>query len=106
MKNIRPSELSRWLQSETPAPQLLDVREPWELAHCRLENVISIPLGQVPARASELDPALPVVCICHHGMRSMQVAVWLERSGFSDVYNLTGGVAGWASEVDPGFPTY
>ena len=107
MKNLAPRELADWLQqSDKPSPQLLDVREPWELERCQLEGVIAIPLGQVAIRAQELDPEQPVVCICHHGMRSMQAAVWLERNGFQHIYNLTGGVAGWANEVDPLFPTY
>ncbi len=107
MKTIRPRELSDWLQQpDKPAPQLLDVREPWELEKCRLDHVIAIPLGQITTRHGELDPQRPLVCICHHGMRSQQAAVWLERNGFNDVHNLSGGVAGWAAEVDPKFPTY
>lgn len=107
MKTLTPRELADWLQQPNRPPlQLLDVREPWELERCQLDGVIAIPLGQVAARAQELDPTQPVVCICHHGMRSLQAARWLEQNGFSEVCNLSGGVAGWASEVDPQFPTY
>lgn len=107
MKNLTPLELANWLQQPGKETlQLLDVREPWELERCHLEGAIPIPLGQIPTRLSELNPAQTVICICHHGIRSQQAALWLERNGFNDVYNLTGGVAGWASQVDPQFPTY
>ena len=107
MKTLLAKQLADWLRDSTAAqPQLLDVREPWELERCRLDNVISIPLGQLPTRFNELDPERPLVCICHHGMRSMNAAAWLERNGFADIYNLTGGVAAWASDVDPAFPKY
>ncbi|TAK90607.1 MAG: sulfurtransferase [Burkholderiaceae bacterium] len=111
MQTLRARDLSDWLQPieryvDLPAPQLLDVREAWELQKCSLDNVIAIPLGQVPAQVERLDPQRPVVCICHHGWRSLQAAAWLERNGFDEVYNLSGGVAAWANEVDPQFPTY
>ncbi|MGC8165165.1 rhodanese-like domain-containing protein [Salmonella enterica] len=47
-----------------------------------------------------------MVCICHHGGRSMQVAAFLERQGFTKVINLSGGVHAWAAQVDPSMPTY
>ncbi len=65
-----------------------------------------MPMASVPARQEELDPERPVVCICHHGARSMQVAAFLERAGFEQVINLTGGIHGWALQVDPTMPTY
>ena len=63
-------------------------------------------MARVPARMQELDPELPTVVICHHGMRSMQVAMYLQQQGFSKLYNLGGGVAAWAAQVDPAMPTY
>ncbi|MFX6759480.1 rhodanese-like domain-containing protein, partial [Acinetobacter baumannii] len=55
----------------------------------------------------ELDPDAEVVCVCHHGGRSMQVANFLERQhGFGKVYNLSGGVHAWAEQVDPAMPKY
>lgn len=99
--------LAAWLaDTARPAPQLLDVREPWEVATASLPDAIAIPMGQIAARAGELDPSRPVVCLCHHGMRSMQVAMFLDRRGFADVWNLTGGIDAWAREVDPSCPTY
>ena len=106
MKQMPVRELSRWLAAPGDAPQLLDVREPWEVELGMLPGALHIPMQEVPARVDELDPDRPVVCICHHGMRSMQVGLFLERRGFSDVINLAGGVDAWAREVDPRFPTY
>jgi rhodanese-related sulfurtransferase len=58
-------------------------------------------MGSVPARYPELDAAAETVVICHHGARSAQVGMFLERQGFRNVINLAGGVAAWAAQVDP-----
>ncbi len=99
--------LATWLaDGSKPAPLLVDVREPWEYATCRIDGSTSIPLATVPARLDEVDLDRPIVCICHHGARSLQAALFLAGRGAGDVYNLTGGVAAWAHQVDPAFPTY
>jgi rhodanese-related sulfurtransferase len=99
--------LAAWLADESrPRPVLLDVREPWEFATCRLDGSVSIPMGDVPKRIDEIDLDAPLVCICHHGARSMQVAAFLAARGANDIHNLTGGVAAWAHQVDATFPTY
>jgi rhodanese-related sulfurtransferase len=63
-------------------------------------------MGHVVEQSQHLDASRPIVCVCHHGMRSMQVAAFLARRGFDDVWNLTGGIDAWAREVDPSCPTY
>jgi rhodanese-related sulfurtransferase len=99
--------LQAWLQDASrPAPLLLDVREHWEFEFCAIAGASLLPLAQVPAGYRELDPDREVVCICHHGMRSMNAANFLAQQGFGKVYNLTGGVHAWAREVDPSMPTY
>ena len=89
---------------------LLDVREPWEVALAPLSvdgaRTMSMPMGDVPARCSELDPQQPVVCFCHHGMRSAQVVAFLMHQGHRAVYNLEGGTDAWARQVDPAMPRY
>lgn len=89
---------------------LLDVREPWEveLAAISLPGVAAknMPMGTIPERMSELAPAQSIVCICHHGVRSLQVVAFLERHGFKSVYNLAGGIDAWSVEVDPTVPRY
>ncbi len=107
MKSVSASELSAWLaDKDRPPPVLLDVREPWETQICRIEGSELMPMQTLPGRLSELDPDRPVVCICHLGGRSMQVAMFLTRQGFTDAYNLTGGVDAWARQVDTAMPTY
>ncbi len=89
---------------------LLDVREPWEVALARIEPaglpLVTIPMQQIPARLAELDPAQPVLVLCHHGMRSLQVALFLERHGHAEVFNIHGGIDAWSREVDPDVAQY
>lgn len=107
MRQITPTELAQWLaDSDREPPVLLDVREPWEFDTCRIAGSLPMPMSSVPARQEELDPEQPVVCICHHGARSLQVALFLERAGFGNAINLAGGVHAWALQVDPAMPTY
>ena len=107
MEQLSPDTLAAWLADTTrPAPQLLDVREDWEVATCAIKGSIAIPMGQITERTNELDPERPVVCYCHHGMRSLQVGLFLEHQGFGQVLNLDGGIDAWARTVDPSCPTY
>ncbi len=107
MEQITPTQLAAWLaDAGRDKPALLDVREPWEVQAARIEGSRHIPMREVPARLAELDPGRPLVAICHHGGRSMQVAAFLEKNGFAKVHNLAGGVDGWSRTVDPGVPLY
>jgi rhodanese-related sulfurtransferase len=107
MKQIAPAELAAWLgDKQRASPLLLDVREPWEFQTCSIAGSRLLPMGEVAARKDELDAQAEVVVICHHGGRSMQVAMFLERSGFAKVHNLAGGVDAWARTVDPSMPVY
>src|SRR6202048_1632527 len=60
---------------------LVDVREPWEFEICRIEGAKLIPMGTIPANLQVLDTDDEVICYCHHGMRSLDVAVWLRGQG-------------------------
>ncbi len=101
---MRPRELKAHL--EQAKPLLLDVREPWEYRIARLEGSRLIPMRDLLSRLHELDAEQETVVICHHGIRSRQVAYVLERYGFKNVINLEGGLAAWAQEVDPAMPRY
>jgi rhodanese-related sulfurtransferase len=109
MKQLAPPEVAAMCQA-TPPPLLLDVREGWEfaLAAIRVDGTqtLHIPMGQIPNRLAEIDAARPVVCICHHGVRSAQVVAFLERHGHAPVYNLAGGIEAWSTQVDPRVPRY
>lgn len=107
MRDLSATELRNHLQQASGAsPLLLDVREPWEFRICRIEGSQLIPMGQLPAALAQLDPERETVVICHHGIRSRQVAMYLDYQGFSNVINLAGGVDAWARDVDHQMPTY
>jgi rhodanese-related sulfurtransferase len=88
----------------------LDVREGWEARLARIApasvDALHIPMGEIPARWSELDAVQPIVCYCHHGVRSLQVVAFLARQAYENVYNLAGGIDAWSCEVDPSVPRY
>lgn len=107
MKHLSPGDLRAWLDDPgRPQPALLDVREIWEYEICHIAGSRLIPMRQVLESMTALDPNAETVVICHHGIRSYQIAKVLERQGFGAVYNLSGGVEAWAREVDPTMRTY
>ena len=85
---------------------VLDVREPQEIEIAPFPGAAHIPMGDIPSRLTELDPDRETVVVCHHGVRSAQVAMYLARMGFEHVLNLTGGIDAWSLEVDPAIPRY
>ena len=107
ISQIQPRQLLAWLDDKSqPAPVLLDVREPWEVQICSIENSLAIPMNTIADRCAALNPDAETVLICHHGARSMQVALFLERGGFNKLHNLSGGVDAWARQIDPAMSTY
>ena len=109
--HVRPAQLADWLTANAGSrPLVLDVREPWELQTASVTpqgfELVAIPMGELAARLDELDPARPVACLCHHGMRSMNVAAFLEQHGFEHLANISGGIDAWSAEVDPAVPRY
>lgn len=85
---------------------LLDVREQNEFDYAHIEGSKLIPLSLLPLRLDELNPDQEIVVICHHGMRSMQGCIFLDRNGFSKIYNLTGGIDAWSMQCDSLVPRY
>jgi rhodanese-related sulfurtransferase len=80
---------------------LLDVREPWEFEAARIDGARLMPMGDVPSRAhQELDPEGHIVVVCHHGVRSMNVTVWLRQQGFDKAQSMRGGIDAWSRQVD------
>jgi len=103
---IQPQSLARQLAKPDP-PLLLDVREKWEFDTTCIPNSLLMPMGDVPSRAhAELDPDEPIVVICHHGARSLNVTMWLRAQGFEHVQSLAGGIDGWSRAIDPAIPRY
>lgn len=85
---------------------LVDVREPHEHALCRIEGALLIPMGTIPANLQKLDVDDDVVCFCHRGMRSLDVANWLRSRGVSGAKSMSGGIDRWSMEIDPNVPRY
>jgi rhodanese-related sulfurtransferase len=94
-------------RQQPKAPVLLDVREPWEFQTASLPNSLLMPMGEVASRAhTELDPDAPIVVMCHHGARSLNVAMWLREQGFTHAQSLAGGIDAWSRSIDPEVPRY
>jgi rhodanese-related sulfurtransferase len=106
MRELSALELKTHLDTCDEQPLLLDVRQPWEFDVCRIENSVLLPMSQIPAEFGSLDRDRETVVICHHGIRSRRVGQYLEQAGFSNIINLSGGVAQWAQTVDSKMPTY
>lgn len=107
MEHVSALQLAaRLADASLPRPYLLDVREQWEFDICKIEGATLIPMHTIPARIDDLDEDVEIVCICHHGARSLQVAAFLEHHGFGKISNLTGGMHAWAVQVDSSMSTY
>ncbi len=87
-------------------PFILDVRNPEEIAICRIEGSTVIPLPELPNRLGELDPSIAMVVHCKSGKRSAQAIDLLSKAGFSRLKNLDGGILAWIKDVDPSLPAY
>lgn len=117
---LNPADFAAWRDRAAaglaPAelPVVLDVREPWEVQTASLQEdgfrLLCVPMREIPARLVELRDTLgadrPLACLCHHGIRSQQVASYLAQSGFSNVVNLQGGIDAWTHQVDASVPRY
>ena len=107
---VRPCDLAAWIAAQGTPAVVLDVREPGELRTAAVVpdgfELVAIPMNEIPARLAELDAARPVACLCHHGMRSQRVAMFLAQQGFGTVANIAGGIDAWSLERDPSVPRY
>ncbi|CAJ2634282.1 unnamed protein product [Trifolium pratense] len=112
LQEIKPDELHVKFQDPnfSEEAQLIDVREPEEVATASLPGFTVLPLRQFgswgPEVNTKFDPQKDTYVLCHHGMRSLQVARWLQAQGFRKVYNISGGIHAYAVQVDPSVPTY
>ena len=85
---------------------LVDVREQWEYDLCRIEGATLMPMRTIPANLQALDSGDDVICYCHHGQRSLDVAAWLRSQGVENAQSLAGGIDRWSIEIDPAVPRY
>ena len=105
---VTGDELARLMKDETiTKPVLVDVREPFEVEISNLPFASTlIPLNELANRVHNLSSADEIVVYCRTGARSAQATQFLQSIGFKKVRNLTGGVNGYAQEVDPSIPVY
>ena len=103
--DITVEDLAAWRRDGTQVT-VLDVREPWEVSICSLEDSLKVPMQQVPAHAGNLPDDQPIVVICHSGLRSDHVARWLRGQGLTNAVNLAGGIDAWAERIDPSMARY
>lgn len=104
---IRPQELARRIEAGEPT-YLLDVRQKEEHEYAAIPNSTLIPLGELPVRLREIDPppGALVVVYCHHGIRSLKGAAFLQQAGLSPVASLHGGIEAWSCLVDGSIRRY
>jgi rhodanese-related sulfurtransferase len=105
MNEITVSELQQW-KEEGKEFQLIDVREPFEYEMSNL-NGLNIPLASVILEAEKISKNIPVVLQCRSGARSAAALNQLEQNlGYTNLYNLKGGILAWAAEIDPEISVY
>ncbi|MDP8980482.1 MAG: rhodanese-like domain-containing protein [Acidobacteriota bacterium] len=105
---ITPAELKQRMVAGEKL-SLIDVREPAEFQQARIESAELIPMRTVPAQLQKIEGYSDegdVVVICHHGVRSLQVAHWLRQNGVPNAQSMTGGIDRWSIEIDQGVPRY
>jgi rhodanese-related sulfurtransferase len=110
LPEITVSELALRLEQNTSPVQLIDVREPEEIAIAHISGFTVLPLSQFPQWSSTLtenfDPEVETLVICHHGVRSAQMCQWLINQGFTNVKNIQGGIDAYSLNVDPNLVRY
>ena len=101
IQEISVRDLADKMQAGMPI-YLIDVRQTWEHETAALPGSKLVPLNELPNRLQELRPpdGALVVTYCHHGVRSLTAAAFLERKGFERVFSLGGGIDAWSMEID------
>ena len=102
---ILPLEVKRRLDQGEKL-LLVDVREPAEFQICHIEGAKLIPLGALTSQLQFLPDDEDVICYCHHGIRSLDAAVWLRQQVMERAKSLAGGIERWSLEIDPNVPRY
>jgi rhodanese-related sulfurtransferase len=106
MREITATELKKRMDSGEDV-QLIDVRQPNEFAHAKIEGAKLIPLGEIVKRMDELDDSRELILQCKAGGRSAQALMMLKQAGYQgEMANLVGGITAWSNDVDPNVPKY
>ncbi len=105
---VTPTEAKSRLTGENAAV-LIDVREPEEFALARIDGAQLVPMQSIPAELQHLEALADnrdLMILCHHGVRSLQVAAWLREHGVENCFSVSGGIDQWSREIDQGVPRY
>lgn len=111
VQQVAAAQFAQWRDAQAPRqPLVLDVREPWEVQTASVRpdgfELRVIAMGEIPSQLAQLPKDRPIACLCHHGMRSLQVAHFLQQQGYADVVNLQGGIDAWSVSLDPSVARY
>lgn len=110
LRQVNVIDLAQRLAEDPETLQLIDVREPDEVAIAQLPHFINLPLSRFGDWAAQiqqtLDPQRETWVMCHHGIRSAQMCQWLASQGFEHVCNITGGIDAYSVAVDRSVPRY
>lgn len=98
MKSISTNELKNLL-AEGKELNIIDVREPGEVATGKIPSAVNMPLGLLEFRMNELDKSKEYIMVCRSGGRSGQATLFLDSQGYN-VINMTGGMLAWEGEVE------
>jgi len=105
MKEITVQELKALRDSKADF-QLIDVREPHEYDFCNIDGEL-IPQAEIPSSVARISKDKKVILQCRSGARSANMIHWLEKNhGFTNLYNLKGGILAWSDQIDPDVPKY
>lgn len=103
VKEIDANQFAQWVEEDGHQMRVIDVRQMEEIAHGTVPKAEALPLHTLPIKVSELDKSEKLIMVCRSGARSAQACMFLQQQGFSNVFNLRGGMMAW---VQSGFPAY
>jgi rhodanese-related sulfurtransferase len=104
---LAPAEAAKLLSNGEAV--LIDVREPEEFRMAHVPGAALVPMQTVPAELQRIEAMADehtLLILCHHGVRSLQVAAWLRERGIENCFSITGGIDRWSAEIDPAIPRY
>jgi len=97
INEIDVGELAALMDSNPENIQIVDVRQPQEVAAGAIAGIDNIPMVSIPLRANEISNDKQVILVCRSGARSGQCTAWLMQNGKNNVHNLRGGMIAWAN---------
>jgi len=108
--SISVEELAQRISQSPEGLQLIDVREPQEVAIAHIQGFDVLPLSEFAQWSDQIhsrfEADAETLVMCHHGIRSAQMCQWLAEQGFTNVKNVVGGIDAYSATVDPTIPRY